>query len=545
MNALLALIRPELKDLKSYSSARKEADAITDGINLDANEFPWPPFGEAQKVCAPNRYPDPQPNALIGRLAALWGVAPERLLLGRGSDEGIDLLIRLFCRAGKDSILICPPTYGMYEVCAAIQGAKIQRVPLDAEGQLDRENVESACTPETKLIFIPSPNAPMGHRMRRDDILALCAGRADKSLIVVDEAYVEFSETPRGLADALDTTPNLVILRTLSKAYALAGERIGAVIGSPFLIESLRKIMAPYPLTQTSIRAALDALSPNGLVQNTALRRLVVAERKRMRVRLADVSGIERVFESEANFLLVKTADAPALMRKLSQYGIRIRDRSALVPGTVRISIGTPEQNDLTLKALGVELPAATRSPRLFSLRRATKETTIAVTVDLDNPSFLDVATGIGFFDHMLEQLSVHGGFGLMLRAKGDLHVDTHHTIEDCALTLGEALNRSLGDKRGIGRYGFTAPMDDALARVSLDLSGRPYFECEGSFNDNIIPHFFRSLATALQAAIHLSVKGDDTHHRTEASFKALGRSLKQALGRDGSLLLPSTKGAL
>ncbi len=183
---------------------------------------------------------------------------------------------------------------------------------------------------------------------------------------------------------------------------------------------------------------------------------------------------------------------------------------------------------------------------------RRTRETDIRVQVDLDAESPIRIATGIGFFDHMVEQLAKHGGFSLQLDCKGDLHIDEHHTVEDCALALGETLRKALGDKRGIGRYGFLLPMDEARVQVAIDLSGRAYAVWEGNFGRSevgglpteLVPHFFRSLAESLGAAIHVSVTGDNTHHMVEACFKGVGRALRMALRREG-VELPSTKGVL
>ncbi|HUG74034.1 MAG TPA: bifunctional histidinol-phosphatase/imidazoleglycerol-phosphate dehydratase HisB [Steroidobacteraceae bacterium] len=200
-----------------------------------------------------------------------------------------------------------------------------------------------------------------------------------------------------------------------------------------------------------------------------------------------------------------------------------------------------------TWPAIAAELLA-----RRATVQRRTKETDIRVQVDLDAESPIHVATGIGFFDHMLEQIARHGGFSLQLECKGDLHIDEHHTVEDCALALGETLRKALGDKRGIGRYGFLLAMDESRAQVAIDLSGRPYAVWEGSFGRSevgglpteLVPHFFRSLSDALGAALHVSVTGENTHHMVEASFKGVGRALRQAFRHEGSEL-PSTKGVL
>lgn len=191
-------------------------------------------------------------------------------------------------------------------------------------------------------------------------------------------------------------------------------------------------------------------------------------------------------------------------------------------------------------------------APRTASVVRNTKETRIAVSVNLDQPAEPKIHTGLGFFDHMLEQIGKHGGFALELRCDGDTHIDEHHTIEDSALALGQALKQALGDKRGIGRYGFTLPMDEAQASAALDLSGRPYFVFEGNFPrervgevpTELVPHFFHSLCETLGANLHLSVRGDNAHHMVEACFKVVARTLRQAIRREGSEL-PSTKGTL
>lgn len=555
------ILRPDLRGLAAYSSARSEgAGAVS--IAIDANESPWPPLGVFAGACQANRYPEGQPEDLRARLAALYGVTAAQILMGRGSDEAIDLLLRLTCRAGVDQVIVCPPTFGMYEVYARIQGAEVVAVPLDqtAGWALDVPRVLAACTERTKLIFIPSPNAPMGHLMARESLRDLCRARAGQSLIVVDEAYVEFTDHPEGVIADLADYPNLVVLRTLSKAFALAGERLGCALAHPDLIAALRKVQAPYPLPQSVVRVVTEALSPNGLIAQRARIKILVAERERMARFLPQSPFVKQVFSSVGNFLLILTTDSSLVMDRLASYGIRARRRDADIKNAVRLSVGSPEENNAVLAALDVVVPCAELgcSPRLFSVIRATKETKIEVTVDLDKPSFCEVRTGIGFFDHMMAQIAQHGGFGLACVCEGDLHIDQHHSIEDCALALGEALKGALGDKRGIGRYGFTTPLDEALADVAIDLSGRPYAVFEGVFQvDTIgemdvemVPHFFRSLASTLGAAIHVHVKGGNAHHMVEACFKALGRALRQALRREadevcGAGGVPSTKGVL
>ena len=217
--------------------------------------------------------------------------------------------------------------------------------------------------------------------------------------------------------------------------------------------------------------------------------------------------------------------------------------------GIQGIRIGTEATPGDNWPDIAARLTAGTRTA---IVHRRTKETDIKVEVNLDKESPIRITTGLGFFDHMLEQIAKHGGFSLQLTCKGDLHIDEHHTVEDCALALGQALKQALGDKLGIHRYGFLLPMDEALAQVAIDLSGRPYFVFEGEFGRNIVgqlptelvPHFFRSLAESLGAAINIKVQGDNTHHMIEACFKAVGRTLRQAM-RITDTELPSTKGTL
>ncbi|QNN68565.1 imidazoleglycerol-phosphate dehydratase HisB [Sphingomonas lutea] len=232
--------------------------------------------------------------------------------------------------------------------------------------------------------------------------------------------------------------------------------------------------------------------------------------------------------------------------------GIRARFRPNAAPGGVRLTIGSEGENAVALAAFGV--PAASAPDRRAELVRETKETKIAVAVDLDRATPRRIETGVPFYDHMLDQVAAHGEFSLILTCAGDLDIDAHHSVEDCAIALGSALSRALGERRGIGRFGFTLPMDEAQAQVLIDLSGRPYSRFEGSFEASHIgayptemtSHVFRSLADSMNAAIHVKVEGENDHHKTEACFKAFGRALRQAVRHEGDpALAPSTKGVL
>lgn len=342
-----ALARPAILNMTPYSSARDEAAGVVGEIWLDANELPW---DDEERT---NRYPEPQPAALIEELAGLYGVAPERLLVGRGVDEGIDLLVRTFCEARRDSILICPPTYGMYEVAAATQGAEVKRVPLtEPDYDLDVDAVIRAHTPDVHLVFVCSPNNPTGRAAGQDQVAALCRALKDKALVVVDEAYVEFCPDQSVLSLCGDYS-NLVVLRTLSKAWGLAGLRVGSVIADPEVIGLLGKVRAPYPLSRPVVDAVLAAL---GQPEQAAGRvEALVAERKRLAAALSSMAGVVRVLPSDANFLLVQVEDADLWLRRCQARRIVLRDRRKSAPGAIRISVGTPDQNRALLAALTEE----------------------------------------------------------------------------------------------------------------------------------------------------------------------------------------------
>ena len=293
--------------------------------------------------------------ALAATLATLYGVTPDRLLITRGSDEGIDLLLRTFCRAGQDAILITPPTYGMYSVAAGIQGARVVPVPLVLEKNfaLDPAAVLAAIGPESgvKLVFLCSPNNPTGQLLDRAAVLLVARSLAGRAVVVVDEAYVDFAPQP-SLAAELAALPNLVILRTLSKAYGLAGARVGATLADPALIAVLHKVIAPYPVPTPVLQAALAALSPAGRAAAQESIRQLVAERLRLASALAKLPGIQQVWPGDANFLLLRVADSAHVMAAGRAAGIIWRDRSKDVPCTIRLTVGTREENDATLEVL-------------------------------------------------------------------------------------------------------------------------------------------------------------------------------------------------
>ncbi|WP_386066344.1 histidinol-phosphate transaminase [Tahibacter sp. UC22_41] len=346
---VLDLARAEIRALTPYSSARMEADGGQ--VLLNANESPWSPAGDAGEGL--NRYPDPQPAALVRRLAALYDVAPEQLLVGRGSDEAIDLLVRAFCRAGTDAILVSPPTFGMYAVAAAVQGAAVVQAPLTGDFALDVDAVIAALTPQVKLVFVCTPNNPSGVPVAPEAIARLAQALRGRAVLVVDEAYLEFSDMTSASALIADND-HVAVLRTLSKAHALAGARVGVLLAAAPVIALLRRILAPYPLPAASIAAALAATDTAALAETRRRIALLREQREWLRGELAALPEVVAVLPSAANFLCVRWRDAAGVYARLRRAGIVVRDvtRYRGLADCLRISVGTREENRAVLAAL-------------------------------------------------------------------------------------------------------------------------------------------------------------------------------------------------
>ncbi|HUQ10291.1 MAG TPA: histidinol-phosphate transaminase [Steroidobacteraceae bacterium] len=346
--SILSLARPEIVALKAYSHA--SWDPAFD--RLHANELPWRAETD-RSIAGLNRYPEPHPHVLAARLATLYGVRAEQLLPGRGSDESIDLLLRGFCRAGVDNVIICPPTFGMYSVAARIQGAEVREVPLRAtEGfALDAQAILAACDAHTRIVFLCSPNNPTGNAMEPAAIEKLLRELAGRALVAVDEAYIEFSGD-QSLAARLGAYPHLVVLRTLSKAYGLAGARVGSLIASAEIIALLAKVIPPYSIPQLTIEAVLSTLAAPQLAIQRERVAQVRAERERVSVALANARGLRRLWPSVANFLLADFDDANRVLGAARDAKLLIRDMRTVSPHSLRISVGTPEQNDRLIRSL-------------------------------------------------------------------------------------------------------------------------------------------------------------------------------------------------
>ncbi|MGH7021651.1 MAG: imidazoleglycerol-phosphate dehydratase HisB [Brevundimonas sp.] len=472
---------------------------------------PYPPLVSGGEGL--DRYPA-DPTALAARLAELYGVAADQALPVRGLTHGLELVWRL---AARDRQKVQAPEAEPYQGLAALYARPAEGV-------------------EVAAVVIRALGSP--------EAVAEMAERVAPALLVVDEGLVEFAEAASA-ATVVKDHANLIVLRSLSLAYGLAGARVGAAVAQAPTLVRLASVLEPYALPEVSVRLALQALDPSRMIETTE--RIGGVRRERARVSEA----LSRLMPLEAGVgpvIIARPSDPAAVIESLRRFGL-----SADAAGErVRLPVSLkPEVNDRLLTALGAIAPKVRRT-RVGQAVRDTKETRIVCAVDLDSAGPVTIHTGVGFFDHMIEQVAAHGGFSIRLSCEGDLHTDPHHTIEDSAIALGQALKQALGERKGIARYGFVLPMDEANAAVSIDLSGRPYPVFEGTFSTPFIgdyrtdltAHVIRSLAENLGAAIHVRVTGDDDHHKTEAVFKALGRALRQAIRVEGDVV-PSTKGVL
>jgi histidinol-phosphate aminotransferase len=347
MSSVLKLARPEIVALKAYSHA--SWDPAFD--RLHANELPWRAETD-RSIAGLNRYPEPHPHELAVCLAELYGVDAAQLLPGRGSDESIDLVLRGFCRAGIDNVIICPPTFGMYSVAARIQGAQVREVPLKRDDfSLDAAAVLAACDANTRIVFLCTPNNPTGNAMDPAAVGQLLAALTGKALVVVDEAYIEFSGDA-SWTQSLARFPNLVVLRTLSKAFGLAGARVGSLIASPEIVALLAKVIPPYSIPQLAIEAVLATLAAPQLAVQRERVAQVKRERDRVAAALAAKKSVRKLWPSVTNFLLADFADADVALAAARDAKLLVRDMRTVSPHSVRISIGTPEQNDRLIRSL-------------------------------------------------------------------------------------------------------------------------------------------------------------------------------------------------
>lgn len=338
------ILRENIKNLTPYSSARDEYQGEA-SVFLDANENAFGSPLDQQF----NRYPDPMQHAIKLRLKDIKGVPVRNIFVGNGSDEAIDILFRSFCNPGVDNVILVPPTYGMYQVSANINDVAVKNVPLTEEYQLNLEGIAEAIDEHTKLIFICSPNNPTGNSINRDDVETLLANFS--GIVVVDEAYINFSRQKTFIQE-LTEYANLVVMQTLSKAWGLAGLRVGMAFASEEIIEVMNKVKPPYNVNEASQQLALEAL--NNVDQVNDWIRQILSERDNLVLGLKGFDFVIDIYPSDANFILVKTTDANGIYDYLVKKGIIVRNRTKveLCEGCLRITIGTPEENAILLQTL-------------------------------------------------------------------------------------------------------------------------------------------------------------------------------------------------
>jgi histidinol-phosphate/aromatic aminotransferase/cobyric acid decarboxylase-like protein/imidazoleglycerol phosphate dehydratase HisB len=510
MRALAPEFSPYTWALPTDEVAQLAGLDVAQVIRFDQNTSPQPlpssrPGTIARALAGINNYPPGGYKELHRAIADYNGVEPENVTIGLGADDLILLCARAFAGPG-DRIAIEPArTYPLYRLATLLAGAEVGG-------------------DDPVLTFTCRPNSPLG------ELPELPSARP----LVVDEAYFEYcGETALPLIEGGD----VIVLRTFSKAFALAGARVGYALSSRELAQELYARQAPAPVTSLSAALAVAALvSPPDV-------RPLVEERERLASSLRAI-GLEPL-PSSANFLFVPVEDGRELSERLLRQGLVVR---AYDDG-IRITVRDRADDDVLVETLARladrPSPVADSAGRSVRHVRATAETRISVRLGLDGASRVSVQAGAGIYDHFLEQLAFHAGLDLIVEGAGDLETGDHHTVEDTALAFGEALDRALGDRRGIARYGdAVVPMDDALARAAVDLGGRPYAELSFESEPGMAQHFFGSLSQAGRMAIHIEATGRDAHHTAEAAYKAVGRALKTAL-RQESTGIPSTKGVV
>ncbi len=346
--SIIKLARPEIQALSAYKAAAQ----VDDTVRLNANESPQDTsIGNFRRPL--NRYPEVRPRRLQEALAARFGCATDQLLVTRGSSEAIDLIIRTFCRAGRDNVVIPSPSFSMYAHYAEVQGAEIKEVPALAERDfhIDVDALLDACNEATKLVFICSPNNPTGTPILRDDVLRLIQQRSETSAVVVDEAYIEFGDQA-SMIDLLDEFPNLLVLRTLSKALGFAGARCGAVAGSEDVISMLNAVQAPYALATPVVECVEDVLQADQLALAEESVREVVAERERLIAAIDEFEFVRKVWPSDANFFLMRVTDPAFILQHCIAHKVLLRHFDGDLSDCIRITVGSRADNNRLLQAL-------------------------------------------------------------------------------------------------------------------------------------------------------------------------------------------------
>ncbi len=569
-------VRPELRALGAY-----HLDLSPSRHKLDQNEVPWDlprrfKMEMAERLLAADwaRYPDFHADELRRSLARLHGHPFEGVLVGNGSNELLSVALTAVVPPGGE-VLGGEPSFGLYR-SFVLKAAGVPRfLPPRPDLKIPIEEMEAEIERDPRRpVLLCTPNNPTGDAVPVERVERLLE-RLEAPLLL-DNAYGEFCRYD--YRPLLARYPHLILFRTFSKAWSLAGMRLGYLLADPRLVTELIKVKLPYNLGHASILAGQVALEAEEEARRRV--RLIVARRPQWAEMLKE-AGFE-VFPSEANFLLIRTSgDAKELQRSLEERGIRVRDVSGYpgLAGCLRVSVGTGASLRAVRGALrGEALPAssagaeigpirrirpirpisAPATDRTAEIERTTGETRIRLSLRLDGgPRRIQVPNG--FFAHMLTALTTHAGFGIDLEAEGDTHVDLHHTVEDVGIALGEALASALGDRRGIVRFAHAyAPLDEALARAVIDLSGRGTFHYSAplevasgwvtaDFPLTLVADFFQAFADRGRLTLHLDIlAARNGHHAAEAAFKAAALALRQAVAkRLGSAEVPSTKGTL
>jgi histidinol-phosphate aminotransferase len=475
---------------------------------------PQLPLGET--MARLNEYPEGAYGELRAAAASYVGLAPENVVVGAGADDLIFLVAHTFLGPGSCASIV-PPTYGLYRIATELRAA----VPV---GPRDEADVYWRC----------NPNNPTGETVDPEELVELARARTD-AVVVVDEAYVEYGA--RSAVPWVDELPNLVVLRTLSKAFGFAGLRVGYALAHAETASLLDARRPPASVSAPAARVAAAALRHPRLfdVEST------LAERERVRAAL--LAAGHDCPPAAGNFVWIRSSTP--LAEQLERQGIVVR----AFPEGVRATVRRPSENDVLLRALGAE-PGPVPG-REATVLRTTNETALRLTLALDGRGRARVDTGIGFLDHLLTLLAFHAEADLELLAGGDLDVDEHHLVEDVLAALGGALREALGSREGVARYGSAVvPMDEARATAAVDLVRRPHAEIAltfsgdrvGALAPSLLTHALERFAVEAACTVHVEASGADDHHVAEAAFKALGRAVRQAAA-PGAEGVRSTKG--
>ncbi len=559
-------IRPELAQPSPY----RWQEGIPDGpvARFDLNTLPlnpswWPGIARTIAAQSVSSYPEADYNNLKRAIAGYLGVTPEHVVPTAGGDEAI--LLTAWIALGRGDRAVVPrPTYQLHATSIRMTGADVDLVePLPGgDLRLDLATVTEKAA-GARLVWLCSPNNPTGEDIPADVIREICS--RCPGIVAVDQAYLEFGGATDHLP-LLAECPNLVFIRTFSKGWGMGALRAGYAVANPDIAGSLDALRPPGSLSTGS------ALGAELACRHADTMRRDAANYRAERVRLAEgfrAIGLEVLGEA-GNFVLARTPwQGDDAFEKLAARGLVVRTfgHEPLLADCIRACVSVPADNDRLLAALAELLGKPAPAPhdpafgadtfgRGALIERHTKETDIRLQATLDGSGQVAIATGVGFLDHMLTALGHHALMDLDLTCTGDTHIDPHHTVEDCGIVLGQAIDAALGDRAGLTRFGdASAPLDEALARATVDFSGRGSSTVRLAFTGDaigelpvsLIPHLIDCIAVNARATIHVEAAGDDDHHVAEAAFKALARALREAWSLDPRRggAIASTKGSL